>query len=94
METCGTTQWTTVAPGVVQAAEQALNIADLLLEANCRCCDQERLRLACQGYRGLLIGAYLAGNIIKACRVKWIVDRPEVAALPFFTENTKHKVLG
>lgn len=75
-----------VCAALMQAAERTLETADLLLRAGCS--DVDRLQLACQGYQCLLIGAYLAGNIMEACRVKWIMDRPEFIALPAF----KHKM--
>lgn len=71
-----------VCAALMQAAERTLETADLLLRAGCS--DVDRLQLACQGYQCLLIGAYLAGNIMEACRVKWIMDRPEFIALPCF----------
>ena len=68
---------------LLQVAHRGLDIAGLLLQAHCKCCTEERLRLACRGYESLMIGAFQAGNIMEACRAKWVMERPEVRALSF-----------
>ena len=46
--------------------------------------------LAVRGYYTLMGVALFAGNIMEACRVKWLVDRLEVK-LPFFLkEDARH----
>ena len=68
---------------MMQASERALEIADLLLRADCTCCTQDRMKLAARSYFLLMGGAFPAGNIMEACKVKWIVDRLDLKALPF-----------
>lgn len=68
---------------LMQVAHRGLDIAALLLQAGCKCCTQDRLRFACRGYESVMIGAYNAGNLVEACRAKWVMERPEVQALSF-----------
>ncbi len=42
--------------------------------------------LAARGYYILMGAAFFAGNIMEACRVKWLLDRLEVK-LPFFLKD-------
>ena len=67
----------------MQAAERALDIADLLLEAGCTCCTEERMKLAARTYYILMGAAFFAGNIMKACRAKWLVDCLEAKPPPW-----------
>ena len=71
---------------LMQAADRALEIADMLLREKCTCCTQDRMKLAARGYHLLMGGAFPAGNIMEACRVKWIVDRLDFKAHPFLSD--------
>lgn len=71
---------------LMQAADRALEIADMLLLEKCTCCTQDRMKLAARGYHLLMGGAFPAGNIMEACRVKWIVDRLDFKAHPFLSD--------
>ena len=59
----------------MQAGDRALYVADLLLRADCICCVKERRQLAARCYYLLLGAAFPAGNLMEACRLKWVVDR-------------------
>ncbi|CAL5222059.1 g4358 [Coccomyxa viridis] len=66
-----------------KATERALDIADLLLEADCTCCTEERMKLAARTYYILMGAAFFAGNIMEACRAKWLVDCLEAKPPPW-----------
>ncbi len=68
---------------LMQATERALDIADLLLEADCTCCTEERMKLAARTYYILMGAAFFAGNIMEACRAKWLVDCLEAKPPPW-----------
>ena len=53
----------------------ALCIADLLLREDSTRFSKERKQLATRCYHVLWSAAYPAGNIMEACRLKWVVDR-------------------
>ena len=62
-----------------------MDIADFLLRAGCTCCTDYRLHLACRSYYCLMTAAYQTGNIVEACKIKWVVDRLEAKAFAFIS---------
>ncbi len=60
---------------LMQAGDSALCIADLLLREDSTRFSKERKQLATRCYHVLWSAAYPAGNIMEACRLKWVVDR-------------------
>ena len=67
---------------VLQAATRALDVTSVLLQADSTCCTQDRMKVARQGFVHLLTGAFIAGNIMEACRAMGILNRSEVQAIP------------
>ena len=59
----------------VQSAEQAMDIAHILLKAECLCCDKYGNFLACRSLYLLMSGALHAGNLMEACRAMWVLHR-------------------
>ena len=70
----------------MQMAERAMDIADILLKAECPCCDRDRSLVACRSLYLLMSGALHAGNLMEACRAKWAIDRLDCKALPILAE--------
>ena len=50
------------------------------------CCTQDRMIFACRSFNLLLSGSWYAGNIMEACRVKWITDRIDFKSHPFLAK--------
>lgn len=66
-----------------QAADRAMEVANIMLEAGCSCCTDDRRLLACRCFNLFLSGCWHAGNIMEACRVKWAADRLDYKAFPY-----------
>ena len=59
----------------VQAAERALDAAQVLLDAGPGCRMLDRQMLACRAYSLLASGSWQVSNLMESCRTQWIMQR-------------------
>ena len=59
----------------VQAAERALDAAQVLLEAGPSCRKFDRQMFVCRAYSLLASGSWQVGNLMESCRTQWIMLR-------------------